>query len=121
MNIQIDPVISARIKSAWDALPAEQQNRIAPLLAKANQFALVASQTQAPPASKAPAHEALLAKSALINDRDGILSNLKLDVVLGVGPGGEIWGSGKYQQLDPGWAGSVASWLEHLIVGKHEF
>jgi len=121
MKIHIDPVVSARIKAAWDRLPPQQQNRIAPLLSRANQFALVASQTRAAPTSKVPEHTALLAKAALTNDRDGILNNLEQGVVVDVGRGGEIWGTGKYQQLDPGWAGSVASWLEHLVLGKHAF
>ena len=37
MKIHIDPVISGRIEKAWDNLSPEQRNRIAPMLAKANQ------------------------------------------------------------------------------------
>jgi hypothetical protein len=32
-----------------------------------------------------------------------------------------IWSTRKYQQLDPGWLGAAAAWLEHLILGKHAF
>jgi hypothetical protein len=121
MKLHIDPVISARIKSAWAALPPDQQNRIAPLLSRANQFAMFASQTGTAPPVPVHEHQALLAKAALTNDRDAILSNLQPAVVIDVGADGEIWGTGKYENLDPGWAGSIASWLEHLIAGKHAF
>jgi hypothetical protein len=122
MKIHIDPVISSRIKQAWGKLSPDQRTRIAPLLAKANQQAVVASQTKtAPPPDPTVPHQALLAHSALTNDQDAVLSNLQPGVVFDVGPGGEIWGTGKYEQLDPGWAESVAVWLEHLILGKHPF
>jgi hypothetical protein len=121
MKINIDPVISSRIKKAWAALRPDQRNRIAPLLAKANQQAVSVTQTQqAPPADPTVPHQALLAKSALTDDQDGVVDSLT-DVVITIGAGGEIWGTGKYEQLDPGWAESVAVWLEHLLLGKHAF
>jgi hypothetical protein len=45
----------------------------------------------------------------------------KLPVRIGVDAGGGIWGTGKYQELDPGWLEAAALWLEHLIIGKHSF
>ncbi len=122
MKVTIDPVISSRIKQAWSKLSDDQRKRIAPLLAKANQQAVIASQTQtAPPTDPTVPHQALLAHSALTNDEDAVLSNLQAGVVLDIGPEGEFWGTGKYEQLDPGWAEAVAVWMEHLIVGKHPF
>lgn len=122
MKINIDPVISSRIKQAWTALPPNQQNRIAPLLVKAHQQAVTFSQTQvAPPADPAVRHQLLLAHSAITNDQDAVLDKVEAGVVVDVAPGGEIWGTGKYQQLDPGWAEAAAVWLEHLILGKHAF
>src|SRR5271163_1779858 len=125
MAIHIDPVISSRIKQAWNKLgivdPA-MQTRIAPMLARANQQALTVSQTlNAPPFDPSIPHQALLARSAISNDSDPVVANLQPGAVIDIGPGGEIWGTGKYQQLDPGWAESVAVWLEHLIAGKHAF
>jgi len=38
-----------------------------------------------------------------------------------VGPDGVIWGTGKYEQLDPGSAEAFAVFLESLITGKHPF
>jgi calcineurin-like phosphoesterase family protein len=122
MKINIDPVISSRIKQAWAALAPDQRNRIAPLLAKAHQQAVTFSQTQvAPPADPAVRHQLLLAHSAITNDQDAVLDKVEAGVVVDVAPGGEIWGTGKYQQLDPGWAEAAAVWLEHLILGKHAF
>ena len=125
MAIHIDPVISSRIKDAWNNLgvlnPA-LQNRIAPILARANQQALTVSQTRsAPPFDSSIPHQALLARSAISDDLDPIVASLAPGVVIDIGPGGEIWGTGKYQQLDPGWAESVAVWLEHLTQPKHTF
>jgi len=119
MKINIDPAISSRIVSAWNALNPDQRSRVAPILAKANQRALTAAQSRVAPIfdSSVP-HQALLAHSAISNDRDGVLSNLEAGIVIDVDAGGEIWGTGKYQQLDPGWAETVAVWLENL-TNKH--
>lgn len=71
-------------------------------------------------------------KSYLTDDWDGHLESLQLPsatsgviapkaVEISVGPGGEILGTGKYQELDPRWAlvaGTV--WLENLLH-KHPF
>jgi len=122
MKIQIDPVIASRIKQAWGNLSSEQRNRIAPVLAKANQQAVTISQTKvAPKPDPSVPHQALFAQSALTDDQDAVLSNLQAGIVIDVGASGEIWGTGKYEQLDPGWAEAVAVWLEHLILGKYAF
>ena len=121
MKVNIDPAISSRIVSAWKALSPDQRSRIAPILAKANQRALTAVQSRVAPIfdSSVP-HQALLAHSAISNDRDGVLSNLEAGVVIDVDAAGEIWGTGRYQQLDPGWAETIAVWLENL-TNKHAF
>ena len=122
MKININPVISGRIKKAWAALSPDQRNRIAPMLARAHQQALTVAQTHTAPApDPSVAHQALLAQTALTNDQDRVADSLPADVVIAVGAGGEIWGTGKYQQLDPGWTESVAVWLENLLLGKHAF
>ena len=94
----------------------------APMLAKANLQAVTASQTgKAPVPDPTVPHQALLAYSALKDDQDGVVSNLEAGVVIDVDADGQIWGTGKYEQLDPGWAEAIAVWLEHLILGKHAF
>ena len=123
MKINIAPAVSSRIVSAWRALSADQRSRIAPILAKANQRALTAVQSQkATIFDPSVPHQALLAHSAISNDRDGVPSNLEAGVVIDVDAAGEIWGTGKYQQLDPGWAETIAVWLENLtrnILQQH--
>jgi hypothetical protein len=59
--------------------------------------------------------------SALTDDSDGVVSSLEAGVVLDVGTDGLISGTGKYQQLDPGWLEAYAASLESLIGGKHPF
>jgi len=122
MKIHIDPVISSRIKQAWSALPALQQSRIAPMLARASQQAMMVSQTrQAPPTSLDVPHQALLARSAINDDKDQVIGSLSPGLFIDVGPGGELWGTGKYEQLDPGWVEAAAVWLENFFVPKAPF
>jgi hypothetical protein len=121
MAIQIDPQISARIQAAWAKLSPDQQNRISPMIEKAHRQAVDVARTGIPPSDPSVPHQALLAKTALHDDRDQVASSLPQDVVIALGPDGSIWGTGKYQQLDPGWVESAALWLETLIAGKHAF
>jgi hypothetical protein len=121
MKISIDPVISSRIKDAWGKLSPAQQAELAPAILQANQQAVTVAQTRRAPAGEAAPHHLILAHSALTNDSDGVLDNLEAGVVVDVGPDGVIWGTGKFQQLDPGWAEAFAVFLESLIAGKHDF
>jgi len=121
MKFHLDPVISSRIRDAWAALSPDERNRIAPLLAKANQQALAVSQTRTVPLDATVPRQALFARSAISGDREPVVANLAASIVIGVGAGGEIWGTGKYEQLDAGWEESIAVWFENLISGKHAF
>ena len=124
MKISIDPVISSRIKVAWSKLTPAQRNQIAPFILEGNQQAIAVVQTgKAPAAQAVPAHH-VLAFSALNDDHDDVLNSLEAGVVVTVGPDGVIWGTGKYQQFDPGWSEAFAVFLESLLPvvgGKHPF
>lgn len=122
MALQIDTAVAARIKSAWAALSPGQQSRIAPLLGKAHQQAVTFTETgTAPPQDPSVKHQLLLAQSILSNDKDAVIQKLDAGIELDVNAEGEIWGTGKYQQLDPCWSEATAAWMEHLILGKHPF
>jgi hypothetical protein len=124
MKINIDPVVSSRIKAAWAQLTPAQQAQIAPQILGANDQAVQVAQTGTAPLLPAAAHTLVLAHSALTNDSDAVISNLDAGVVVTVGPDGVIWGTGKWEQLDPGWAESFAVYLESLLPifgGKHPF
>lgn len=121
MPIKIDPVISGRIKAAWGKLTPAQRAELTPAISQANQQAVSVSQTGKAPTAKAAPHHLILAQSALTNDADGVLNSLEAAVVVDVGPDGVIWGTGKYEQLDPGWTEAFAVFLESLIAGKHQF
>lgn len=128
MNLPIDPVLASRIKTAWAKLPHDQQERLKPLLMEAHQRALAVSQGQqpvtpaeaqiAPSAGLRLGHILPLAFTALEGDTDKVLNTLAPGVVISVDPKGEIWGTGKYEQLDPGWLEAAAEWLENLAPGS---
>jgi len=119
MLIHIDPVIASRIKTAWGKLSAEQQARVAPMLARASHHAQVAAATgQAPPLPPDVPRQALLIATALNDDRDQVVANLQRGIVVHVGAGGEIYGIGKYEELDPGWTEAGAVWLEYYAGVK---
>jgi hypothetical protein len=122
MKIGIDPVIAGRINTAWSRLSSDQQGRMAGAILNAHQQAVLVSQTGKAPAAPAAPHHLMLVHSILTNDSDGVLNHLEAGVVLDVGSDGAIWGTGKYQQLDPGWAESFAVFLEAAILGtNHPF
>ena len=115
MTIHLDPVIVSRINRAYNKLSPASKGKIFPVLAKAGAQALTVSQTGiAPIHDSTVPHQALFALSALTNDKNDVLSGLVPGRGVTVGKFGEIWGTDKYQQLDPGWAETVAVWLENL-------
>ncbi len=124
MKISIDPVVASRIKAAWSQLTSDQQRQIGPSVLKAHQQVVTVAQTGKAPSTQAEPHHLLLAHTALTNDSDGVLANLDAGAVIDVGPDGVIWGTGKYEELDPGWAEAFAVYLENLLPivgGKHPF
>jgi hypothetical protein len=97
----IDPVIASRIKAAWSALPADQRARItARLNAKR-----VSKGFQQP----VPLQELVTLDAAV-----GAVAVPKVALTSQVDSSGEIWGTGRYEHLDPGWAESIACWLETM-------
>jgi hypothetical protein len=121
MKISIDPMISSRIRTAWHRLPPIEQGRLGRAMLQAHHQALTLTRTAKAPLTPAAPHHLALARSALTNDSDGVVSALEAGVVVDVGPDGTIWGTGRYQQLDPGWAEAFALFLESLHTGKHPF
>ncbi|HLW78770.1 MAG TPA: metallophosphoesterase [Terriglobia bacterium] len=122
MKINFDPVIVSRLKQAWDKLPVDQRARMAPMLLKAHQQALTLTDTGVAPTSDPTVpHQILLAQSAMTDDRDGVAGKLEAGVVVHVAPDGVIWGTGKYQSLDPAWTEALAVCLESFLTGKHPF
>jgi hypothetical protein len=115
-----------RLKIAWALLSADKKAAIQPLIDAAHEKLRTYQTTgKAPPPDPTVAHQLILAKSALTDDADGVAAALpELQpgaIEIDVDAGGAIWGTDKYQQLDPGWLGSAAAWLEHLILGKYPF
>jgi hypothetical protein len=124
MPINIDPVIASRAKSAWGQLSSDQQAQIAPAILAAHQQAVTVAQTGKAPAGPAAPHHLVLAHSTLTDDADSVLQSLQSGIVFDVGSDGVIWGTGKWEQLDPGWVEAFAVFLESLlplIGGKHAF
>jgi hypothetical protein len=114
-----------RLKLAWALLPAHKKAAVQPLIDAAHEQLRSYQATGKAPYDPTVPHHLILANSALTDDADGTvaaLPNLQPgDIEIDVDAGGAIWGTGKYQQLDPGWLGAVAAWLEHLILGKYSF
>ena len=122
MKISVDPVISSRINAAWNKLTADQRSQLAPQVLNANQQAVTVTQTGKAPTAPAAPHHLVLGHSVLNNDSDGVAASLEAGVVIDVGPDGVMWGTGKYQQFDPGWTEALAVYLESITFGgKHPF
>jgi hypothetical protein len=85
----------------------------------AEEQAVQVAQTGRAPTTSAAPHTLTLANSALTDDSSQVVSQLEAGVVFDVGPDGVIWGTGKWEQFDPGWTESFAVYLENLIGGKH--
>jgi Calcineurin-like phosphoesterase len=111
-----------RLKIAWDLLPPDKKAAVGPMIEAAHRQLQAYQATGKAPHDPSIAHQLILTKSALTDDL-GTAAALPEpgDVEVDVDAGGAIWGTGKYQQLDPGWLGAVAAWLEHLVLGKYPF
>jgi hypothetical protein len=114
-----------RLKLAWALLPAAKKAAVQPLIDAAHEQLRTYQATGKAPYDPTIPHHLILVKSALTDDADGTAAALPElqpgDVEIDVDAGGAIWGTGKYQQLDPGWLAAAAAWLEHLILGKYPF
>lgn len=121
MKISIDPAIANRIKSAWGKLNPDQQRQIAPALAQGNEQASAVVQSGTAPVGASVSGHQVLAYSALHDDPDSIVAGLDEGVVLDIAADGVVWGTGKYQQFDPGWVEAFAVYLETVIGGKAPF
>jgi hypothetical protein len=114
----------ARMKTAWANLPGDKRAALKPLLEDAHQQLGNFLANRTPP--QHGVHQILRLKSYLTDDWEGHVQRLDQPLAakaieITVGPGGEILGTGKYQELDPLWelvAGTV--WLENLLH-QHPF
>ena len=118
-------LLAKLLQDAWAAVPENIKARINPLLDAAHEQLRVFLDTGQAPHDPVIPHQLLLVRSFLTNDQDGLLKRLDAQTAqpaaVSVSAGGEIWGTGKYQQLDPFWVGAFAEWAGHLILGKHKF
>jgi Calcineurin-like phosphoesterase len=122
MKISIDPVVSSRIQAAWNKLSPQQRAMIQPAIDAAHKQALFVAQNQTAPPVQAASHGLMLAQSAITGDADNVVGRLDAGAVFGVAADGVMWGTGKYQQLDPGWVEAFAVFLEtQAFSGKHPF
>ena len=115
-----------RLQIAWAALPADKKAAIQPMIDAAHQQLRAYQLThRAPPHDPKIPHQLVLVKTALTDDAEGVAAAMPAlapnSIEVDVDSGGVIWGTGQYQQLDPGWLGAAAAWLEHLVFGKHSF
>ena len=106
----IDHDIGARLRDAWARLPAEVKAQVAPRLEAAYQRALGHHDA---PFGAAVTLPLALARGLLEGGREVLLGQLGKGGAGHVDASGAIWGSGRYQQLDPRWLESVVVWLEH--------
>ena len=122
MQIYIPPTTASRIRTAWEKLSPDQRSRIMPLLQRGHQKTLIATRERvAPPVDELTGPSLNLALSAMTGDTAGIVDTLDAGIVVTVDGGGEIWGTGKYEALDPGWLEAFVLWLENLSENKHPF
>jgi len=122
MNVVIDPVIAGRIRAAWALLPAAQREAILPRLEQSHQYLLALSRGRQPELpTELFDRELAYGITILANDRDGIVPYLSRQAETRVSPDGSILGTGKYEELDPGWLECFAEWLEHVLFGRARF
>ena len=125
-NITIDPVLASRIQNAWSQLDQTRpdlKGQILTGMQYAHLQAVQVAQTKTAPSVAAATHTMMLAHSALTNDGDDVVGSLEAGVLIAVGPDGVIWGTGKWEQFDPGWIEAFAVFLESLLPfgGIHHF
>ncbi len=123
MKISIDPVLASRIQTAWDQLGKTRpdlQAQINAAMQSAHAQAVQVAQTGVPALAAEP-HSLTLANSALTNDSDGVINRLEAGFLFGTGPDGVMWGTGKWQQFDPGWIEAFAVYLESFLGAQRPF
>jgi hypothetical protein len=125
-----DLLDAERLKIAWAVLPQDKKEAIRPLIDAAHEQLRTFANTRKATHRPDIPHQLLLAKTAITNDEEGLVPRLpgkdaaaspQAEVEIDVSPGGEIYGTGMYQQLDPGWVEAAGIWIERLIIGRHGF
>ncbi|MGD0545446.1 MAG: metallophosphoesterase [Candidatus Acidiferrales bacterium] len=120
---QRDALIN-RMNAAWSNLPRDKRVALKPLIEEADEQLANFLYRGIPPSHRA--HQILRMKSYLTDDWNGHVERLDYlsaaeAIEVTVGPGGQILGTGKYEEFDPRWTlvgGTI--WLENLLH-KHPF
>jgi hypothetical protein len=124
--MSVDPKLANRFKTAWRSLSPDQQSRIQPHIDRAYDELCTYVGIRSTPYVPGVRRELLWAKSVLTDDQAGALkatdalaARQRVNITDGVrvDPEGNIWGAGKYQQLDAGWFEAGVIWLENLVFG----
>jgi hypothetical protein len=142
MNRYVYSSAAERLRLAWAALPAEKKAAIEPMIEAAHSQVRAFAQTGMATHHPRVPHHLMLLKTALTHDQENLVPKLPgpdapagpqvsaglaaAPVLPGVpqvvvAPNGDIFGTAKYEILDPGWVESAAIWLEHLVFGRHSF
>jgi hypothetical protein len=122
--INVDPGISSKIKEGMARLHVQNHalaTQIEAQMQSAHAQAVQVAKTGIMPFGPAVPHSVVLAHSAFTDDSDAVISSLESGVVIGTGSDGVIWGTGQWEQLDPGWIGAFADFIWSLITGKQQF
>ncbi len=122
--MKLPPEMSARLRSAYESLPAEKKDWAHDLMKQAHDWTLATGPAPSQfddrsdfaedyPEGLALAYEDLFPDEA--ND-DALRIQTQIDFkVPHVTKGGSIYGTGKYEMLDLGWVGAFITFLEHLL------
>lgn len=124
----VDPKLVLRFERAWNTLSPQERNRIQPHLDRSYTHLRYFLEGQRPlQFDPRVRRELLLAQCVVTGDKDGTFPSIdrlaaqqRTNITAGVrvDPGGNIWGTGKFQELDPGWFEAGVIWIENLALKR---
>ncbi|MGH9747962.1 MAG: metallophosphoesterase [Candidatus Acidiferrales bacterium] len=125
--MSVDPKLANRFKTAWNNLSPAEQSRIQPHMDRAYGQLKTFLQQRRVPYDPRVRRELLLAQCVVTNDQertfaavDALAAQQSVNISAGVhvDSGGNIWGAGKFQELDPGWFEAGVIWIENLVLKR---